>query len=313
MKILIGYDGSECANDALEDLKNAGLPARCDATILTVTENWTLIFKERGIGTAVGEDLSFKRARRRKELDRQAAEDFAEAEQLAQSAGERVQKDFPHWTVRSEAVADFPERGITERAKKYQPDLIVVGSHGRGFPGRMLMGSFSLKILTESLCSVRIARQSPARTKDDDSPTRVVIAVDGSTDSMLAVEAAAKRAWRQDSAARLVTAIEPIVLPAFGAEIQKAEEARSIAVQKLEAAGLHVSTVSQFGAAKYILVEEAETWGADAIFLGARGHGWTERVLLGSVSYAVAARAACAVEVVRENLYSALDSEDSER
>ena len=51
--------------------------------------------------------------------------------------------------------------------------------------------------------------------------------------------------------------------------------------------------------AKSLLLEEAERWGADCIFVGARGLNRLERLLLGSVSTAVAARARCSVEVVR--------------
>ena len=38
MKILIGYDGSECADAALDDLKRAGLPQSAEAHILSVAE-----------------------------------------------------------------------------------------------------------------------------------------------------------------------------------------------------------------------------------------------------------------------------------
>ena len=44
---------------------------------------------------------------------------------------------------------------------------------------------------------------------------------------------------------------------------------------------------------------EAEKWGADCIFVGARGLNGLERLLLGSVSTAVASYAHCSVEVVR--------------
>ena len=40
MKILIGYDGSECADAALDDLTHAGLPATAEAQILSVGEVW---------------------------------------------------------------------------------------------------------------------------------------------------------------------------------------------------------------------------------------------------------------------------------
>ena len=40
MKILIGYDGSDCAEAALDDLKRAGLPESAEAHILSIAEVW---------------------------------------------------------------------------------------------------------------------------------------------------------------------------------------------------------------------------------------------------------------------------------
>jgi nucleotide-binding universal stress UspA family protein len=48
-----------------------------------------------------------------------------------------------------------------------------------------------------------------------------------------------------------------------------------------------------------VLITEAEDWDADCIFVGAKGMRGIERLLIGSVSAAVAARAHCSVEVVR--------------
>jgi nucleotide-binding universal stress UspA family protein len=39
MKILIAYDGSECADAALDDLRKAGLPADAQIKVLSVVEN----------------------------------------------------------------------------------------------------------------------------------------------------------------------------------------------------------------------------------------------------------------------------------
>jgi nucleotide-binding universal stress UspA family protein len=224
---------------------------------------------------------------------------FAEAQKLVKHAAEHLQTAFPSWRVQSEALPGFAHWGILEKSRDWKPDLIVVGSHGRNLIGRFMLGSSSLKILSEAECSVRIARNSTARTSDDDSPQRIVVGIDGSQDSVLAVEMISRRQWRQDSAVRLVTAIEPVMTPYLEDDLHQAEDLRAFAADKLEAAGLHVSTVVRTGDAKRILVEEAEKWGADAIFLGAKGHNFVERVLLGSVSYAVSARAHCSVEVVR--------------
>jgi nucleotide-binding universal stress UspA family protein len=63
---------------------------------------------------------------------------------------------------------------------------------------------------------------------------------------------------------------------------------------------LDVTSKIETGNPKRVLVEEADKWGADSIFIGSTGFTALERFLLGSVSAAVAARAHCSVEVVRE-------------
>ncbi len=40
MKVIIAYDGSESAQEALDDLERAGLGKNVDATILSVAELW---------------------------------------------------------------------------------------------------------------------------------------------------------------------------------------------------------------------------------------------------------------------------------
>jgi nucleotide-binding universal stress UspA family protein len=69
---------------------------------------------------------------------------------------------------------------------------------------------------------------------------------------------------------------------------------------QLRQSGLRVSSEIRVGDPKLSLVEAAEAWGADCIFVGSLGFSNRfERFLLGSVSAAVAARAHCSVEVVR--------------
>jgi nucleotide-binding universal stress UspA family protein len=69
--------------------------------------------------------------------------------------------------------------------------------------------------------------------------------------------------------------------------------------EPLRTRGLLVSSVIKDGDPKQVLLEEAAHWGADCLFVGARGLSRIERFLIGSVSAAVAARAHCTVEVVR--------------
>jgi len=48
-----------------------------------------------------------------------------------------------------------------------------------------------------------------------------------------------------------------------------------------------------------VILDEAESWGADLIVLGSHGYNAWKRFLLGSVSQAVVSHAKCSVEVVR--------------
>ena len=51
-----------------------------------------------------------------------------------------------------------PAEGIIKAAKDQGCDLIIVGSHGRGAIGRVLLGSTSLKVLTFSPIAVLVSR-----------------------------------------------------------------------------------------------------------------------------------------------------------
>jgi nucleotide-binding universal stress UspA family protein len=53
---------------------------------------------------------------------------------------------------------DLAERFILEEAAEWQPNMIVVGSHGRGFWGRMTLGSVSDSVMHHAPCPVLIAR-----------------------------------------------------------------------------------------------------------------------------------------------------------
>ncbi len=55
------------------------------------------------------------------------------------------------------------------------------------------------------------------------------------------------------------------------------------------------------GSPKHVIVDEANTWGADLIVVGAYGHGALERFVLGSVPQAVVHHAKCSVEIVRSH------------
>jgi nucleotide-binding universal stress UspA family protein len=302
MKVLIGYDGSSCADAALRDLRRAGLPQTIEAVVMCVADVL--------MPPQTPPNLSVERppfAASMPEVTRQAwaraLHAVQEAEALAKRAAEQLQMYFPAWKVHAEARADSPAWGLVKKADEWNPDLLVVGSHGRSGLGRLILGSVSLKVLTEAHCSVRIAR---GRTDPQDGPVRIVVGVDGSADADAAVRAVTRRVWPAGSEACVLTAADRTLAtmarqPQSGAEDEWAWVRQVVekAAEALRASGLMVSSRVAEGDPKRLLPAEAEAWGADCIFLGARGLRGVERFLLGGVATAVAARAHCSVEVVR--------------
>ena len=137
----------------------------------------------------------------------------------------------------------------------------------------------------------------------------VIVGVDGSEESLLAVELAALEARRHSSPLRIVSA--PDVMPrmhayhASPAEIAAA--LRGISARALDAAitrseevapGLAVDTGLLSGPPAVAVAESGS--GASILVVGARGAGGFVAMMLGSVSRYVATWAPCPVVVVRE-------------
>lgn len=303
MKILIAYDGSDCADAALDDLRRAGLPRRnVEALVLSVAEVWLPPPPSSSYEIVEAVRVAQNPTTLQKDYAK-GSQSVEEALRLARQARERLQKSFPEWEVSAEVSNGSPAWEVISHADSWKPDLIVVGSHGRSVFGRFVLGSVSQKVLTEARCSVRVAR---GRVEADDAPANIYIGVDGSPGSEEAVRAVAMRHWPPASEARVVVA-EGIPASASAESIESDKEDRAWpekivarAVEMLRPAEINASAVILHGDPKRVLVAEAEKHGADSIFVGSTGlSNRFERFLLGSVSAAVAARAHCSVEVVR--------------
>jgi nucleotide-binding universal stress UspA family protein len=287
MKVIVAYDGSTCADAALDDLQRAGLPNDAQFKVLSVVEHWLPPPSGLEIVEHIGRDQEYL--------------------SLAMRAAVRLNEIQPGWEVKTEVAVGSPGRVIVENADQWKPDLIVIGSHGHSALGRFFLGSVSQKVLHDAHCSVRVAR---GRIEENETPARLIIGVDGSSGSEAAVNAVAARAWPPGSEARVVNASWTIptvsseyvtgqMVDWFIKEEKRIKETVDAAVSILNVAGLKTDAVIREEEPKKLLVGEAEKWGADCIFVGAKGMGRIERFLIGSVSSAVAARAHCSVEVVR--------------
>ena len=145
---------------------------------------------------------------------------------------------------------------------------------------------------------------------------KILLALDGSSFSDRAIDSVAGRPWPAGSEVKAISVVEPPLIPtvdtwtlpeAYYAEMDKAgqEQARSVLnraterFRSTENTTLKVTTEVIKGYPKHAILDEAERWGADLIVVGSHGYSGLTRLLLGSVSQAVASHAKCSVEIVR--------------
>jgi nucleotide-binding universal stress UspA family protein len=189
MKILIAYDGSDCADAALEDLKNAGLPKTAEAIVMSLAD----VFLPPPINEELDNIFPMYVPAGVRRAHERAERKVKEAEAMAKRASEQIKKSFPEWHVNHKALADSPAWAIIRTADEWKPDLLVVGAHGHSvLGGRLILGSVSQRVLYEASCSVRIAR---GRHREAVCPLRLVIGVDNSPYSNAAVDAVCRRQW----------------------------------------------------------------------------------------------------------------------
>ena len=148
MKILIATDGSECSRAAVkEGCRFVTDPGSDDITVMSAYEDAYAI---------VGEAAAFSAA---------FIDEFANAARLAASESARIAEEalkarFGDVKLEiSELVRKGPpEHEIVEAAREADADLVIVGSHGRGFLDRLL-GSVSEAVAHHAPCCVLVVRQ----------------------------------------------------------------------------------------------------------------------------------------------------------
>lgn len=163
---------------------------------------------------------------------------------------------------------------------------------------------------------------------------RVLIAVDESDSSSLAVESVTSRLWPEDTEFRIINVIEPIYhdgafanidIPSIGdlPSILEAQEQycnhciELVIAKKRQIKERHPSNeIDHIVANGYVaetIIKEATEWGADLIVLGSHGRKGIQKFLLGSVAERVAIHSPCSVEIVKQKEQSAKSCNKKEK
>ena len=280
-KVIVGYDGSAEARDALA--LGRLLAERADGRLILAA---VFPVREEAIGREGYE------AALREDSERLFATVLPELSGLEIKT--RVAGGQP------------PAEVLRALAEDENADAIVLGSTHRGPVGRIYPGSVAERLLHGAPCAVAVAPRGFASRSDE--PRVLAVAFDGSAESRTALQVASGLAEAADATLRVVAVHEPFTATTAGvapmgvtdvgavtqrdAIRERLDDAVAELPPRLRAKGLLLK-----GPAAEELLKEAEL-GVDLLIMGSRGHGPLGRVLLGGVSATVMRSAPCPVLVM---------------
>jgi len=232
----------------------------------------------------------------------------SQAEEIVKAAGAVAGKAAPDVVTTAEIMRGPAVPALVAESEK--ADLLVVGDRGAGgFPG-LTVGSVAVQSATRSACPVLIARAAHRPGGE------IVVGVDGSPNSALALEFAveeaslrgvglvALHAWNGNSRTEL-NADLPMTYEFWSGE---AEEKRVLAEALAGVADrypdVRIRRCVMRGSPRRLLVDQSLT--AQLVVVGDRGHGVFTGPLLGSVSQYLIHRASCPIAVVRPGMVAAV-------
>lgn len=210
----------------------------------------------------------------------------------------------PEAVHRAEIEGDSPAAGILRYAEDHDVDLIVMGTHGRPTPERVLAGSVAERVVREAPCPVLTVR----RTKDG-SIRRILVPVDFSERGKAVIPTAQALARLYGASIELLYVIDEDALPMahvplLGPVRVAPEEVQARfhklmdhLVQERQGDVPLRGTVLRGHPARDIVAHAEEH--ADLIVMSTHGRTGLERLFLGSVAEKVVRRAPCPVLTMR--------------
>lgn len=300
--LVVGIDGSQ---DAERALAWALAEARRRSTTVTAVHAWVRTWDDPASSPARGHVGEAEGTFEVKQ---------AYAQSILDAAVER--DDGPAVRATARQVHGWPAETLLAVADETDAEMVVVGRSGLGRFGRFLLGSVSSSVVQHATRPVTVVPHDtadPGAAADgvpgDAGAPRVVVGVDGSPASIVALREAAHVARLVDAVVDAVyswqiTTISP--LPTAVGWVPPVDEYEEWATATLRdtvaAADLDLpaervrQVVVHASPSRGVLATAA---GAERVVVGSRGLGGFERLVLGSVSRQVLEAAPCPVTVVR--------------
>lgn len=194
----------------------------------------------------------------------------------------------------AQVILEGPAEGLTHAAEADCDDLIVVGAHRRNAAQAMFLGSVS-RALAIGACSSTLVAKGEI---EHEGPLKAIFATDHSDYAQRALARLLEMKPKGIDTIDVLTAYEiddyeavllQMELPKLGGLVDEwleetlCERGNKVAAQ-LRNAGYSSTVRVRQGRANSVIAKAMKETAADLLIIGAQGHGFLERLLIGSVS-----------------------------
>jgi nucleotide-binding universal stress UspA family protein len=213
-----------------------------------------------------------------------------------------VATGHPSVVLETELVDAPPARALIRASARV--DLVVIGARGQGGFKGLLLGSVSQRTIHRAICPVVVVRPVPATIDDSALTPRIVVGIDGSDGSDLALRWALREAVLRSASVQAVFAC--VIAPMTGFTNSASAGYEDAGRPIVDAAVAHaaewqpdvpfVATI-HLDATVPTLLSSCD--GADLLVVGSSGHGSHRHIVLGSVADQCSHHARCPVAAIR--------------
>jgi len=281
-KILVAYDGSETAKNALV----------FSAKLAKQDNSWIKVL---AVVPPYDGDLDLIGISNIKEtIEGPGEELLAEAREISQNEGVHILTNL---------AQGEPYEHISSVADDENCDLIVMGRQGVDHFERELMGNVTARVIGYTERNILVV---PENFTWNDKWDSILVATDGSSNSKAAYDEALQIAQKCSARIAVISAVKTDVnneavafaQAAVSALERKAQNVVNKFKERAAEMGIHVETFVRLGEPHQVITDLATQLGMTAIVMSTHGKTGIKRLLMGSVTQRTIGYAECPVLVV---------------
>lgn len=241
-----------------------------------------------------------------------------QSEDSLDSLARELEQFLPDCEITARVIEGDPAATIVGLATDWNANLVIMGSRGNKGFNLLLLGSVSQAVLNQAPCPVLVVKSEGAAEERDLQLgfKSVVVTVDNSAYARSALQWVKSISWPVDTRFKIVTVVDSVP-DTFSFESNTTKASRQIHAREelmreatAELNSMARDLITVFGPNRVsiqvcegdpqkTILNVATAARADIIVMGSHGRGGLTKLILGSVSQAIALHAPCAVAVVR--------------